>query len=76
MKNWDSKKDKCDQMRSAEAGGAWAELQDQRPDHRSWSVIWSLILVCDLWKGTLTQQAGASLLLLKQQVMSSSLRLC
>lgn len=34
MKNWDSKKDKCDQMRSAEAGGAWAELQDQRADHR------------------------------------------
>lgn len=57
MKNWDSKKDKCDQMRRAGAGGAWAELQDQSPQDQS---PLALILACDLWKGTRSQQAGAS----------------
>lgn len=57
MKNWDSKKDKCDEMRRAEVGGAWAGLQDQSP--------LPLIPVCDLWKGSRPRQAGASRLLVK-----------
>lgn len=61
MKNWDSKKDKCDEMRrqKLEEPGRSCSIKEQITE------ICSLMLLCDLWKGTRSQQ-----------VMSSSLRLC